>query len=304
MNKSAQREIREDFISLKIDFAFKHVMKNKKVLRGLLGAVFNIAPEEITDIEFRDPHLNKSSSDEKQGILDIRITINHMEHINIELQVTPFKYWKNRSMFYNFKMFVNQASPGSKYEEFTPCIHISILDFNLFPESKKFHSKIQLIDTENYKLFTDKIVFHMIELGKIQYTSPKGSENELYHWCELMNANSEEEYQLLSEKNEYIKEAVDELEKIKQDRWLKEEYLKRQMAIMDEATQKASYYEDGLEDGMKQGLEQGIEQGIEQERQRGRLETVTNAIKLGLTNEQIHTLTDMAEEDIEKLRIN
>jgi len=262
MEKTLQQETK-DFISLKVDFAFKHVMKNKKVLRGLLGTIFEISPEEITDIEFRDTSLTKSASDGKQGILDVRITVNRRKHINIELQINYFQYWKNRTMFYNFKMFVDQGRSGSKYKEFNPCIHISILDFNLFPDSGKFHSKIQLLDTENHQLYTDKIAFHVIELKKVKSALIEAQGNELYHWCMLINAKSREEYEMLANKNEYLKEAVDEIQKINRDRALREEYLKRKMAIMDEESQKDSYFEAGLKKGVEQGLEQGkIENAI------------------------------------------
>lgn len=91
---------------------------------------------------------------------------------------------------------------------------------------------------------------------------------------------------MLSEKNEYIKEAVEELDKINQDKRLKEAYLKRQMALMDEATQKYAYFEDGMEKGMEKAKE----------------EIVVNAIKLGQSNEQIYALTDIPEEMIEEMR--
>lgn len=85
---------------------------------------------------------------------------------------------------------------------------------------------------------------------------------------------------MLSEKNEYIKEAVEELDKINQDKRLKEAYLKRQMALMDDATPKYAYFEDGMEKGMEKAKE----------------EIVVNAIKLGQSNEQIHALTYIPEE--------
>jgi len=291
--------MKEDFISIKVDFAFKFVMKNKKVLRGLLGAILKINPVSITDIEFMDTHLSKNYPNEKKGILDIRIKINHEKIINIELQISPFKYWKNRTMFYNFKLFVEQGEAGSKYGEFDSCIHISILDFNLFPYDRRFHRTVQLLDTETCEIYTDKIIFHMVELRKVNDIVINEQEDELYYWCKLINSKSKEEHEMLAKKNEYIKEAVTEIEKINRNLALKQEYIKRQMALMDEESQRDSYFEAGKEQGKEEGIKQGVEEGIEQGIKQGQLDI---AVKLGLSIEQIQAFTGLSLQEIEEIK--
>ena len=61
-----------------------------------------------------------------------------------------------------------------------------------------------------------------------------------------------------ADKNEYIKEAVDEVERINRDKALREKYLKRMMAVMDEESQKESYFEDGLEKRIKGRIKAGL----------------------------------------------
>ena len=75
----------------------------------------------------------------------------------------------------------------------------------------------------------------------------------------------------MAKRNRYMKEAVEELERLNADKELRYLYLERLKAASDEATMQ-SYYKrlaedaqkNGLERGLSQGLEQGLSQGLEQ----------------------------------------
>lgn len=252
--------MKKDFVSLQNDFAFKHVMKNETVLRGFLGAVFKINPSSITDIQYNDPHLDKAFAEDKQGILDVNvtITINHIRLINIELQVRPFTSWTDRTLFYNLKQFVDQGRSGDNYDLFNPCVHIGILGFTPTDLEAKFYSKFMLLDCDTYQLYSDKITLHMIQLNQLKYVRDE-DKDELYQWAELLSARSQEEYEMIASQNEYLTAALDELEQLNQDPALKKAYLQRQMAIMDEATQKAAHLKEGREEGIEIGMEKGID---------------------------------------------
>lgn len=239
------------FISLQVDFSFKFTMHNEKVLRGFLGAVLGIVPESITDIIFTDTNLDKEHKEEKQGILDISVTIDGNRQINIELQMAPFTYWENHSIFYNARMFASQKRKDKYYSHYIPCIHIGILGFNL-TEEKEFHSEVMLQNTKTHRIYSDKLVFHMIELKKIKDVVEE-EKNTLYYWASLIAAENQEEYDMLAKQNEYLQEAVNEIEKINLDEGLRHQYLRREMAIMDELTQREGFFEEGKKEGIKEG---------------------------------------------------
>lgn len=155
-------------------------------------------------------NLNKESEKEKQGILDIRIILNNNQKINIELQMKIYKYWRERSIFYNAKMYTEQGESGDKYNNFIPCIHIGILGFNLIKE-KDFHSVVMLKNIKTQRIYSDKLIFHMVELKKLKNVS-KENRDALYYWASLIAANSKEEYDILAKQNEYLQEAVNETE--------------------------------------------------------------------------------------------
>ncbi len=243
-----------DVILLKVDFAFQYVMRNKKILGALIAAVLGYNREDITDIQPMPRDLDKEHADDKLGILDVYVTIKEKTRINIELQVRSFEFWVNRSLFYTFKMYVDQVKAGSIYDGMNPCVSISILDFTLFDDVDAFHSRYQIKNEETGKLYTDKVEFHTIELTKLKNVTEQEQKSELYKWARMFKASTWEEYNQIGEEDEVMEEVVKELEKINQDEVERLNYLHRQMAIMDK--------EQELKDAIRHGKEQGIEQGI------------------------------------------
>ena len=73
----------------------------------------------------------------------------------------------------------------------------------------------------------------------------------------------------------------------------------------DIAVQREEAYEDGLSKGLQQGMSQGIKQGISQGISQGmyqeKLETAKNLFHLGLSIEQISTVTGLSGETIQQL---
>ena len=75
--------------------------------------------------------------------------------MDLEMQVAPFKFWDNRVIFYLSKMYTDQIKEGHKYEDLKPCIHVSILNFNLFPEDQECIREIAFCDLTTKQKYTD-----------------------------------------------------------------------------------------------------------------------------------------------------
>ena len=98
---------------------------------------------------------------------------------------------------------------------------------------------------------TDKFEIHILELPKLKkYDYP---ESELLNWTRFMNAEKEEEFQMLAEKDEYMEKAYEKLTKISADEQKRLEYEAREKAIRDYNWQMKSNYENGVADGEKKG---------------------------------------------------
>ena len=242
----------EDFIMKpKVDMAFKEIMMDEKARIGFLSAMLNIRPEDIKETRILNANLRKGHEDEKQGILDVRILMNDAVEINVEIQLTRLKVWANRALFYLAKMYADQISPKQNYGVFKKCVSISILDFKLFPEEEDFYSCFHIReDTRNF-IYTDKMEFHVLELPKLPEELKEDCSN-IELWAKFINAERKEDFDMLAQKDPYIKSAYEQLQVVSQDKEKRLEYEARQKAIWD--------YNQMVLEAEERGRQQGEEQ--------------------------------------------
>lgn len=103
-------------IRLTNNYAFQKIFKNKDIVKGFLMALLHLKEKQIKDIEIVDPITSGEESREKEGILDIKLTLNGNRKINIEMQNTYQGDWEERSLFYNCRMFTEGFKKGQEYE--------------------------------------------------------------------------------------------------------------------------------------------------------------------------------------------
>ncbi len=249
----------------KIDFAFKEIMEDKKARTGFLSAILKLNPDDIRETTILNTNLRKIHKEDKQGILDVRILMNDDTEIDIEIQLAELKVWADRSLFYMSKMYTDQIQAGENYTKFKKCVSISILNFNLFPDNLKntqntsnknktpddeFYSCFHIREDNHHFLYTDKMEFHVIELPKLP-KELKENNTDVLLWAKFINAEREEEFQMLASKNTYIDSAYERLQVISQDKQKQLEYEARQKAILD--------YNQMVLEATEKGFEQGIE---------------------------------------------
>lgn len=239
----------EDFIMKpKVDMAFKEIMMDEKARIGFLSAMLKIRPEDIKETRILNANLRKEHEDDKQGILDVRILMNDAVEINVEIQLTRLKVWANRALFYLAKMYADQISPKQNYGVFKKCVSISILDFKLFPEEEDFYSCFHIReDTRNF-IYTDKMEFHVLELPKLPEELKEDCSN-IELWAKFINAERKEDFDMLAQKDPYIKSAYEQLQVVSQDKEKRLEYEARQKAIWD--------YNQMMYEAEQRGIKQG-----------------------------------------------
>ena len=247
----------DNFImSPKIDFAFKELMRNDLVRKGFISAVLNIKDTDIKSTVLLNTNLSKIHEDEKQGILDVRLTMNNNTEIDIEIQLAYMSAWADRSVFYVSKMLVEQIGINKKYTNIKKCIGINILDFEYIKETNSFHTVYHFReDTEHIK-YTDVLEMHIVELPKLP---AKDDGTELYDWIRFIKAVNKEEFKMLAKQNKYLEEAYETLEEISADTEKRLEYTARQKALYDYNTLMEESFKRGMEKGMEKGMEQIIE---------------------------------------------
>ena len=278
----------------KVDFAFKEIMMNEKARIGFLSTMLSLNPEDIQETQILNTNLRKQHEEDKQGILDVRVLMNNMVEIDIEIQLSELEVWAERSLFYLSKMYIEQIEAGDSYDVFKRCVSISLLDFTLFSDTDEFYSCFHIREDKRHTIYTDKMEFHVLEFTKLPKELKEDS-SDILLWAKFINAEQKEEFDMVAARNPYIQSAYEQLQIISQDKQKRLEYEAREKAIRD---YNQSMYE-AQRRGHKQGLQQGIQQGLEKGLQQKLVSQIQKKMQKNKTIEQI---ADDLDEPIEVVR--
>ncbi|WP_343208274.1 Rpn family recombination-promoting nuclease/putative transposase [Anaerolentibacter hominis] len=252
-------------ILLSVDFAFQYVMRDVRIAGALIAAVLGIPKEEVKGVRLLPRDLNKIREEDKLGIVDILAETKGKERYNIELQMRRFPDWPERSLYYLFKMYVDQIKSGKPYGEVGACIGINILGFNLLEHRESYHTLIQFLNTENGAPYTHKIALHILELKKLDCAGAEERKTELYRWMRALKASNWTEYEALSKEDETMAAVKEKLEEISQDEILRLEYFHRELAVMDREAELEGARREGREGGIEEVAVELLRNGMEPE---------------------------------------
>ncbi len=275
------------------DILFKIVFGSKDsepVLRALLNALLSrTGPETIVLVEILNPSFDKDYLVEKGAILDVKARDQAGRQYNIEVQLNPgLDDYAARSIFYTAKFFCDQLQRGEPYESLKKTVSISLLDFNLFPDSSSLHSTYRLWEPELGVPLLDLLELHYIELRKFSPGKPQELRTRFERWlyflkfADLFNVDDPVLPEALAQE-EGIPMAVDSMRKA---------YARDDVREMIEAREKADRDElSRLHHARKQGLQQGLQQGLRQ--------AAIGMVKAGLSQAQIKTALGVSQAELD-----
>ena len=238
----------DDFLmSPTVDYCFKELLAYPEVRKGFVAAILGKNPEEIEETILMPTILSKDTENGKYGILDVRVRMKNGSQMDLEMQMAPFEFWNNRVIFYLSKMYAEQVKEGDKYKNLKPCIHVSILNFNLFHEDRTCFREIAFCDLTTKLKYTDLLEIYVLELKKLP---PEQKEEPLIiKWMRFLAAESREDFEKMAGEDNYINEAYEVLQKLSADERKRLEYEARQKAIRDYDSQMSSSREEGIRIG-------------------------------------------------------
>ena len=236
----------------KIDFCFKELMEFAEVRRGFIAAVLGISSEEVVSTELKPTHLRVKHQKDKLGILDVHVILNGEIQIDMEIQVTQFLFWRERSLFYLSKMYSDIILAGEGYQALGKCIHVGILDFILFKEDEEYYSCFHLWEDKRRRIYSDKLEIHIVELPKL--AEREYPETALLKWARFFNAEKKEEFEMVAKTDPHIQKAYDQLLYMSGNEEKRLLYEARQKAINDYNTQMYSNWHDGYSEGEEKKL--------------------------------------------------
>lgn len=272
-----------------VDFCFKELMLNERVRKSFIAALLDKTPKDIREVKLLPTILRKEYKDDKVGILDVRVVFNNDAQIDIEMQVGPFDYWAERTVFYLCRMYTEQIKEGDSYGTLMKCIHIGILDFKLFDDMENFYSSFHLREDSSGYLYTDQLEFHILELPKIRERAYPDS--AIYQWAKFLSGKNEEDFKEMAEKNEDIKEAYEILMHLSEDDKKRMEYEAREKALRD--------YNHQMYWAERRGLERGLEQGIQRGVNKGKKEMALKLLKENILVDLIALAAGVSTEQVE-----
>ncbi|MDE6619601.1 MAG: Rpn family recombination-promoting nuclease/putative transposase [Lachnospiraceae bacterium] len=193
------------------DYMFRSLcQKSNKALKGLISALLHIPPEQIHSVVITNPIVVGEACEDKEFRLDVRVELNGNMILNIEMQIANLHDWPERSVSYLCRIF-NNLSHGDKYTDVKPAMHISILDYTLFPDSPAFYSCNKLMDEKNHHIYSGKFALNVLDLKQIDLATAEDKQWKLDYWARLFKASTWEEIKMIATDNEYLQEASNAL---------------------------------------------------------------------------------------------
>lgn len=199
------------------DYMFRAVLqKSKIVLHGLIGSLLHLTDEEMISVEITNPIILGEAIESKEYRLDIDVLLNNNTRINLEMQVSNYYNWENRSLSYLCREF-DQLSKGSDYSEIHPVIHISILDYTLFPNHPEFYACYKLMNMKNHYIYNDNFTLNVLDLTQIKIATDEDKSFQIDYWAKLLKSTTWEELKNMASNNSIMQEACNVMFQLSSD---------------------------------------------------------------------------------------
>lgn len=263
-----------NIVKAKLDVIFKRLFAdedNLDLLHDFLSSLLEIPHDSITNIVVQNPEIMPESISGKFSRMDLKLTVND-SLVNVEMQIKDEPDFRDRVLFYWAKLYSGDLKSGDEYGDLRQSISINIMNFNMF-DCPEYHSVFKIEETTRHEILSDKCAIHFFELKKIN-RKKADKNNRMELWLQLVNAESEEELDMLQNTNvPEIKKAVRVIHRMSDDEKLRELAEMREKALHVEATALGHAKREGIDIGIGIGIKQGINQGIQQGIKQGIQET-------------------------------
>lgn len=307
---------------IRFDWAIKRLLRNKAnfgVLEGFLTVLLN---KEIHILDILESEGNQQNEDDKFNRVDIKARDRDDDIIIIEVQITRELYYLERILYGVAKAITEHIELGHIYSEVKKVYSVSILYFdigkgddylyhgqNIFTgvhtgdflqvTSKEKNALVRRLPAE---IFPEYFLIRVNEFDKVAVTP-------LEEWIDYLKSG----YIRPDTKAPGLEEARRKLVYYNMDAAEREAYDRHIDAIMIQNdvlnTAKLEGLTEGftegrakgLAEGLAEGRTEGLAEGLAEGEMRERIKMAGQALKMGMSVEDIAKLTGLTREEIEKL---
>jgi predicted transposase/invertase (TIGR01784 family) len=256
--------------------------RNEDDLIDFLKSILRLHDDEYQSIEIADPHLLPEYVGDKYAVIDIKLHTRTRKIIHIEVQLEVHPTMRNRVIFYNSKLITEQMGTGDQYDKIQKAITIVITGENFIPDSDRYFHRFTFADIDAGVEFTDLKEIYTIELGKLPAVTDGTAR---YDWAKFIDAETEEELEMVAQRNPQIKRAAVKLRELSADERARDMFERREKGRRDF-------------DAFVRGAEQ---KGRVEGRVEERVIVANNAVKMGIDTDTIVGLTGLTREEVEAL---
>ncbi|APJ02537.1 Rpn family recombination-promoting nuclease/putative transposase [Silvanigrella aquatica] len=271
-------------LDIKVDYVFKRIFgENEDIFIDFVNKILYLENEnKIISAQFINTEMNKNSLLDKSSRFDVLAHLNDGSYLNIEVQMCCTHEYDKRCLYYWAKLYENQLKKGEDYNLLRPAICIHVLNFKLFNEKDSFLTKLNVVDMETQKIFSNDFQIIFLEVPK----PLKASYNELANWMRFLKGAQKEE--IIAMGNPVILKAQEKLEYLSHDPETRAYYDSRQKYLHDYATEIRYREEKGRQEGRQEGVEV----------------VAKNLILKGMPIDFVASVTNLSMEEIKKISEN
>lgn len=301
-------------LELTSDVVFKSFMlsdNTKNYKARLISLITSIDEEVLRKAKYTSQELKINNKQDKIFKTDIIAEIkNHMLNIEMNKEYYDGLFQKNTSYYSRIRS--EELDSGEDYIDLKKIIQINLDDFHKYNGNKLVYEfKMREKDTENIE--DNLLTSYHIDLKILKDKCYNNIDTNVFRGDMLMEKEKQEELEKLLRifveddldklrGDPIMDEAIDELERISQDKKIiglyNAEAVERKVYNSKMKYAEKIGMEKGMEKGMKKGMEKGIEQGIQKEK----IEITKKLLSKNINIDVISEITELKKEEIEGLK--
>ena len=289
------------FIDPRVDWAFKRIFGSEDTKECLITFLNGLFEDElvIKDVTFAKTEKLGLRPDDRGVVFDVYCVTNEGKHVIVEMQKKEQEYFADRALYYTARAIVQQGVRGIWDYHLAPVYTVCFMDFvSSSPILKKFRTDLVLTDLQTRQLVSDRMRIVYLQLPLFDKHTEAECMDIFDCWIYIVKNMNMFEQMPFSEKYPVFRKLAEigDLRKLSREELeLYDEDIKNMRDIY--ATRKFDE-KRGMEIGMAKGMEIGMAKGMEKEK----LATAHRLLSMGLSDEQVSTVTELPLKEIQKLK--
>ena len=289
------------FIDPRVDWAFKRIFGSEDTKECLITFLNGLFEDElvIKDVTFAKTEKLGLRPDDRGVVFDVYCVTNEGKHVIVEMQKKEQEYFADRALYYTARAIVQQGVRGIWDYHLAPVYTVCFMDFVLdSPILKKFRTDLVLTDLQTRQRVSDRIRIVYLQLPLFDKHTEAECMDIFDCWIYIVKNMNMFEQMPFSEKYPVFRKLAEigDLRKLSREELeLYDEDIKNMRDIY--ATRKFDE-KRGMEKGMAKGMEIGMAKGMAKEK----IATAHRLLSMGLSDEQVSTVTELPLEDIQKMK--